>query len=73
MKETIVSAGEHTRVVRLGSVRYDWRVERFCRELLKTLDSKNYTEWTDRKKVALASAEDLGWKRNGLGVWEREE
>jgi hypothetical protein len=72
MKETIISASENTRVVRLGGVRYDWRVEKFIRELLKTLDAKDYKTWGERRRAAYASAEELGWRRNDLGNWERE-
>jgi hypothetical protein len=72
MKETVVSASENVRVVRLGGVRYDWRVERLVRELLRTLDSANVTIWKARKAAVIASAQELGWHRNDLGTWERE-
>lgn len=73
MKETVITKGESTRVIRLGSVRYDWRVEKLVRDLLKTLDARNYSEWTDRRKLALVLAEELGWAKNNLGNWEREQ
>jgi hypothetical protein len=72
VKETVISASENVRVVRLGNVRYDWRVEKLVRDLLKTLDAKDMAEWKLRKGKALFYAEELGWHRNNLGNWERE-
>jgi hypothetical protein len=72
VKETVISKGETSRVIRLGTVRYDWRVEKLVRQLLKTLDSGDLKTWKARKEEALACARELGWERNNLGNWERE-
>jgi len=72
MKEIVISKGETSRVIRLGAVRYDWRVEKLVRELLKTLDVRDVKEWKARKENAIASARELGWEKNNLGNWERE-
>ena len=72
VKETVIREGESTRVIRLGSVRYDWRVEKLVRVLLKTLDAKDVASWKERKAGALELAGELGWQKNNLGKWERE-
>jgi len=72
MKETVIEDRGGSRLVRLGNVRYDYRVEALVRQLLKTLDSKDVKEWKARKESAVKSARELGWEKNNLGNWERE-
>jgi hypothetical protein len=72
VKETVISSTENTRVIRLGAVRVDYRVEKLVRQLLKCSESRNLEEWKARRQQAWDLAHELGWNRNDLGNWERE-
>jgi hypothetical protein len=72
MKEVVLSASENTRVVRLGNIRYDYRVEKFVAFLLDTVTSRDAREFKRKRKMAVAQAIDLGWKMGDNCHWRRE-
>ena len=71
MKEVVISESSGSRVIRLGGPRYDWRVEKLVKLLLRAMEGPVETAGADCVRAAEYAGE-LGWRKDEKGEWVRE-
>lgn len=68
----MVSASESVRVVRVGNIRIDYRVEKLLKALLDMSDAVDIKSWKHLRHNCQEMAVAMGWFKGNDGKWRRE-